>query len=120
MTAESESSVLTKQGTRDQTPQQTFALRTHAPEMSPRFWDGEIALFDKTRVPEPGDDVVVKFSDGRYTVRHLVAANETTITLQTYSPKTSIVVNRSSISHLYVVVGRCAESAWDWITSQEQ
>jgi SOS-response transcriptional repressor LexA len=120
MTTGTKSAVDSKQRARKQIQQQTFALRTHAPEMSPRFWDGEIALFDKAYVPEPGDDVVVKFSDGRCTVRHLVAADESTVTLETYSPKTSIVVNRSAISQLYVVVGRCAASAWDWIVSQEQ
>lgn len=93
-----------------------FAIQTHDTEMSPRFKAGEIAVFNKEAIAEPGDDVVIHFTDGCIKVRGLADADDLTVTLRTYSPDSISVVSRERIKGVFPIEARYPARDWSSIS----
>ena len=58
-----------------------YGLRVVGDSMSPRIMEGEWIVVEPNTVPQPGDDVVVKTTDGEVMVKQLVAQHGDTVIL---------------------------------------
>lgn len=58
-----------------------YALYVRGSSMSPRFREGDVILVEPSMVAEPGDDVVVRTTDGQVMVKELVSSRNDQVIL---------------------------------------
>jgi len=79
------------------------AVISRSPNMEPRFWNGEVALFDETSAAIEGEDHVVRFKSGACQLRLLVSLNQRGLVLATYSPREEAAVPWEEIESIHPV-----------------
>lgn len=82
---------------------QYLAVISRSPNMEPRFWNGEVALFDQVSDPIEGEDHVVRFKGGACQLRLLVSLNEREAVLATYTPREETAVPWTDIESIHPV-----------------
>jgi hypothetical protein len=83
---------------------------SRSPNMEPRFWNGEVALFDQVSAPIEGEDHVVRFKGGSCQLRLLVSLNEREAVLATYTPREETAVPLTEIESIHPVQMRLHQS----------
>ena len=86
------------------------AVISRAPNMEPRFWNGEVALFDQVSSPIEGEDHVVRFKGGACQLRLLVSLNERGAVFATYTPRKETAVPLTEIESIHPVQMRMHQS----------
>jgi len=91
-----------------------YAVRCRGDSMKPRIKPGELVIIEPNRVPQPGDEVLVKAKNGRVMVKewlytrdnlvHLLSANEA---------HNKITIPISEIEVIHYVAGIVNQSLWE-------
>lgn len=82
-----------------------YGLRVKGSSMSPRIYEGEVLLVEPGRQCNPGDDVVVKTTDGQIMVKVLIARRGGEITLGSISNGDRLVFDQGQIASMHFVAG---------------
>lgn len=86
-----------------------YALRVVGSSMAPRIMEGEWLLVEPGQGAQPGDDVVVKTSDGRVMVKQLVSRHNGTIILASVNEAFDrIRLDERELQFMHFVAGRFA------------
>lgn len=83
-----------------------FAIFITDDSMSPRYHTGEIAYIHPSRPPEPGRDILALPQGTAPLLAKLLQDNGKAATVETLHPKKEISLKKSTLQHLYAVVGR--------------
>lgn len=80
-----------------------FIARVEEGSMAPRYQPGEYFLVEPNTVPEPGEDVLVRFRNEGTSLKRLLYRRDGFITLGSYSTTETKLVEESEIMWMYYV-----------------
>lgn len=86
-----------------------YGLYVEDTTMQPAFRPGSLILLEESPPPKIGDDIVIEFAPvdgagGRPILRHLLAADEDSYTLQQLSPPATTTVSRAQVRTIHRIL----------------
>jgi len=90
-----------------------YALKCTGDSMRPRIKDGEYVIIEPNRVVEPGDEVLVKATDGRVMIKELAYSRAGRVhLLSTNEAHATIAIPKENISKMHYVGAIVKKSSW--------